>query len=73
MIEIQKITSKGLFGMSAYRFSLPWVDKFDETFSGYKIFLALIRQPLLFYLNISDYMKFDIFYLANFAHDDRRA
>ena len=36
--------------MSAYRFPLPWVDKSDETFSGYKIFLALIRQPLLFYL-----------------------
>ena len=53
----ERLISKGLFGMSAYRFLLPWVDKFDETFSGYKIFLALIRQPLLFYLQSERYKQ----------------
>ena len=46
VIFSKKITksSKRLFGMTAYRFPLPWVDKSDETFSAYNIFLALISS-----------------------------
>ena len=45
--EQTNIILKGLFGMSACRFPLPWVNRFDtRPFSGYKIFLALMRQPL---------------------------
>ena len=59
------LTLEGLFGMSAYRFPLPWVGKSNETFSGYCYFLYIlggIRENWSERPNLISRQRIKIFY-----------